>query len=69
MNQRIKQIELQAAYATIDPINPFTPEEFNKFVEKFAKLLVLECASMAYKTFDNGDEIAALLMNTFGVEE
>ena len=37
--------------------------------EKFAELIVLECSSICYKTLENGDEAASLLMNTFGVEE
>jgi hypothetical protein len=40
MNTRIKEIELEAAYSTVDPNSPFTAEEFNRFTKKFAELLV-----------------------------
>jgi hypothetical protein len=44
MNERIKELELEAAYGVIDPNGPFTPEEFNNFTAKFAELIVRECA-------------------------
>lgn len=43
MNKRIEELELKAAYGTIDPNNPFTAEEFRNFTDKFAELIVREC--------------------------
>ncbi len=43
MNERIKELELQAADGTVDPNGPFTAEEFNNFTKKFAELIVREC--------------------------
>jgi hypothetical protein len=37
------------------------------FEQQFAELIVRECASTCYKIFDNGDQIALVLLNTFGV--
>ena len=42
----------------------FTDEE----LEHFADLIVQECASICYKNWPNGDEIAGLLLQTFGKE-
>jgi hypothetical protein len=47
MNERIKELELEAAYGVIDPNGPFTPEEFNNFTAKFAELIVGKCMSMS----------------------
>jgi len=43
MNERIRELELEAAYGNIDPNGPFTAEEFNQFTTKFAELIVREC--------------------------
>ena len=43
MNERIRELELQAADGTVDPNGPFTAEEFNNFTKKFAELIVREC--------------------------
>jgi hypothetical protein len=43
MNERHKELELEAAYGNIDPNGPFTAEEFNQFTAKFAELIVREC--------------------------
>ena len=43
MNERLKELELEAAYGNIDPNGPFTAEEFNQFTAKFAELIVREC--------------------------
>jgi hypothetical protein len=43
MNERIRELELQAADGTVDPNGPFTAEEFNNFTKKFAELIVQEC--------------------------
>jgi hypothetical protein len=46
MNERIRELELQAADGTVDPNGPFTAEEFNNFTEKFAELIVKECLNI-----------------------
>jgi hypothetical protein len=46
MNERIQELELEAAYGNIDPNGPFTPEEFNNFTAKFAELIVKECVAI-----------------------
>ena len=43
MNERIKELALEAAYGNIDPNGPFTTEEFNQFTAKFAELVVRQC--------------------------
>ncbi len=54
MNELIKELELEAAYDTIDPNEPFNAEEFNRFTKKFAELIVKECAGI-YSKIDNGN--------------
>jgi hypothetical protein len=76
MNARIRELAEQAVKAVDNPFpgNPLN-DELEKmyipdcFAEKFSKLIVMECSSICYKTFNNGDEIAGLLMQSFGVEE
>ena len=63
MNERIKQLAHEAGLPT------YNPEGIPTKLEKFAELIVLECSSICYKTLENGDEAASLLMTTFGVEE
>ena len=47
MNERIKELVLEAANGNIDPNGPFTPEEYNNFTAKFAVLIVQECLEIA----------------------
>jgi hypothetical protein len=77
MNERLKELELEAAYGNIDPNGPFTAEEFNQFTAKFAELIVEECRIVVAQVFrknpielcgplaEADDEIA----RHFGVEE
>jgi len=71
MNQRIKQLADQAR-ALADQFQEQwkagpSNEEF--FQEKFAELIVQECASIVYKTdTDHSDCLASLLLHTFGVK-
>jgi hypothetical protein len=60
MNERIRELELQAADGTVDPNGPFTAEEFNNFTKKFAELIVAECLKIA-KTREDEFESAGLL--------
>ena len=48
MNERIRELELQAADGTVDPNGPFTAEEFNNFTKKFAELIVEECVAQCW---------------------
>jgi len=58
MNERIKELELQAADGTVDPNGPFTAEEFNNFTKKFAELIVRECVDIC-QDVDGEDNIDA----------
>jgi len=78
MNERIKQLELQAADGTVDPNGPFTAEEFNNFTKKFAELIVKEMCSVLDKAqWDKGEDwicadgtrIIPQIKEHFGVEE
>ena len=69
MNERIKQLELQAADGTVDPNGPFTAEEFNNFTKKFAELIVRDCALTAgLMEQANRPNIGAGILDRFGVE-
>lgn len=60
MNERIIQLAVQAGL-----IAPYASDReglANFDYRKFAELIVLECSSICYKSFENGDEIAGLLM-------
>jgi hypothetical protein len=70
MNPRIKELELEAAYDTIDPNGPFTADEFNQFNQKFAELIVRECAGVNYNSlFQDGEFHAREVLEHFGVQE
>jgi hypothetical protein len=68
MNERIKELELQAADGTVDPNGPFTAEEFNNFTKKFAELIVSECATVGFEAVANGDLVEDSILTHFGVE-
>ena len=78
MNERIRELELQAADGTVDPNGPFTAEEFNNFTKKFAELIVREMCSVLDKAqWDKGEDwicadgtrIIPQIKEHFGVEE
>jgi len=72
MNERIKQLELQAADGTVDPNGPFTAEEFNNFTKKFAELIVAECGvalSPMLRDMISRGQAYDLIKQHFGVEE
>jgi hypothetical protein len=72
MNERIKELVLEAAYGNIDPNGPFTPEEFNNFTVKFAELIVRECQTVvewAISVDSTIDRVPVLIREHFGVEE
>ena len=59
MNERIKELELEAAYDTIDPNGPFTAEEFNQFTKKFAELIVQECTKVLFDEAERLFEVSS----------
>jgi hypothetical protein len=65
VNNRIKELAEQCTIQYRDGNGGFIDQ---LDTEKFAELIVLECSSICYKSFENGDEIAGLLIQTFGVE-
>jgi len=74
MNERIKQLAEQAtSIQGPTPYNPLTFEVFDK--EKFAELIVRECAKIAtYPQLGDeesyyGNEFAKAIKKHFGVEE
>jgi hypothetical protein len=72
MTERIKELELEAAYGVIDPNGPFTPEEFNNFTAKFAELIVRECAKLLDEDSYLMPELGGYahdMRKMFGVEE
>ena len=75
MNKRIEELAEQHALPTLDSVDHLTGDRYKMFLYTeegmmdFAKSIVLECGSICYKSFENGDDIAGLLMMTFGVEE
>jgi hypothetical protein len=74
MNERIKQLQFQAA-AQIPPLL-VASEWQQEFTKKFAELIVKECLKIVEPTEDSGDEWCVTLKGTaqeikehFGVEE
>jgi hypothetical protein len=70
MNERIKELVEQAtSIQGPTPYNPLTFEVFDK--EKFAELIVQECADIAFaKIAKNGEAVvvASAILDSFGVE-
>jgi hypothetical protein len=70
MNERIKQLKHQASLWC--DIN--VPEQFSEYgygevwEDKFAELIVKECADIARHTDMNGIQIAYIIKEHFGVE-
>ena len=68
MNERIRQLSEQAtSIQGPTPYNPLTFEVFDK--EKFAELIVRECAEVANEHDCNLSGNAGEILNHFGVEE
>jgi hypothetical protein len=68
MNLHIQKLAEQAGMNIVD--DKFST--YGKFAEKFAELIVQECAEWIKNTDSNeevGEENAAALLNHFGVEE
>lgn len=72
MNKRIKELAEQAQ-DWADAHAPYASEEHEYFVEKFALLIVRECADVAKETRwavpPSQEQIARGIQQHFGVEE
>ena len=72
MNKRIKELAEQAQ-DWADAHAPYASEEHEYFVEKFAQLIVRECAKSANDWYQNHDKIhsdpMSYVLAHFGVEE
>ena len=69
MNERIRELAEQAtSIQGPTPYNPLTFEVFDK--EKFAELIVRECANVNYNSpFQDGEFHAREVLEHFGVED
>lgn len=72
MNERIKELSLQASDSISDDVS--AEQAMYLFQKKFAELLIKECAGI-YSKIDNGnshlgtDDYLTALVKHFGVEE
>lgn len=73
MNERIREVWIKAAREDSDPDNWDTQEQF---IERFAELIVRECAEVCMKEIDTGwvmapksPWMAKQILEHFGVEE
>jgi hypothetical protein len=75
MNERIKQLAEQANLSAdktyqFDPKDGFQIQEWDKIrLEKFAELIVNECANIADEYDGVGSTIVSRIKKHFGVEE
>jgi hypothetical protein len=66
MNKRIKELAEQAGMNIVD--DKFST--YGKFAEKFAELIVKECAEIAHCNFHvDGVTLGNIMKERFGVEE
>ena len=65
MNERIREVWIKAAREDSDPDNWDTQEQF---IERFAELIVKECAHVADISDDSGIWIGGAILTHFGVE-
>ncbi len=68
MNERIKQLAEQAQYYA-EYTTPQGLEWFDKFKEKFAELIVRECADIGERYADGNYEVYNQILKYFGMEE
>jgi hypothetical protein len=67
MNEQIREVWIKAAREDSDPDNWDTQEQF---IERFAELIVRECANRASWAQDtNEQDIGGEVLKHFGVEE
>jgi hypothetical protein len=65
MNNRIKKLAEQAGMIIVD--DEFST--YGKFAEKFAELIVKECADISDASFHNGSAGYLAILKHFGVED
>lgn len=68
MNERIEELAKQAGYTPL-PGFDFANELQEVFLNKFAELIVKECADMCHDADYNGPAISNLILKHFGVKE
>ena len=69
MNERLKELDIEAAHGTIDPNGPWTVEEFINYRTKFAELIVQKCADIGERYADGNYEVYNQILAYFGMEE
>jgi hypothetical protein len=69
MNERIRELAEQAGYKPLSPPT-FADELHEIFMQKFAELIVRECANIADGLLEDntGSEVMARIKEHFGVE-
>jgi len=83
MNDRIRELAERAHWLAIDIVNDKESGEIDEdgivlepdssydddFREKFAELIVRECATVGFEAVSNGDLVEDSILAHFGVEE
>ena len=71
MNERIRELVGQAKFMAEETINKQISknDELDAFAEKFAELIVRECADISDASFHNGSAGYTAILKYFGVEE
>lgn len=67
MNERIKELAEQA-WDYVDSQNPYASDEHEMFQEKFAELIVRECADVASINQHQYNDVGNYVKQHFGVE-
>ena len=68
MNKRIREL-VEQAQDWADAHAPYASEEHEYFVEKFAELIVRECANIGERYADGNYEVYNQILEHFGVEQ
>ena len=68
MNKRIKEL-MEQSQDWADAHAPYASEEHEYFVEKFAELIVRECANIGERYADGNYEVYNQILEHFGVEQ
>lgn len=77
MNQRIKELAMLAdirsmlileRLKTVDALTDAEQNELLSF-EKFAELIIMECASIVYRTCQDGDAGAQAILYEFDIDD
>jgi hypothetical protein len=65
MNERIKELAIEAAMECIDPNGPYTADEVIAFRGKFAELIIFECTKAVQDGTMSGDHYAQRIEEHF----